>query len=514
LAAEAKAKADAEALQAKQVAEEKARVEEEARQAKLVADAKAKADAEALQAKLAADAKAKADMEALQAKLLADAKVKADAEATAKAKAEAEAKKLQEEEDARQAKLAADAKAKADAEALKAQQVAEEKARAEEQTRQAKLAADAKAKADAEALQAKLAADAKAKADMEALQAKLLADAKAKADAEATEKLKAEEETRLLREEEERQAKLAADKAKADAAAAALAAKAKDDTGKAIENLTQSVESTSKVQTDLLDQFKATVANKQKDLNDLKEENDLSEKGIYKEPKPFKSVAAENSQIEALKVQIADANASMKNEIAKLTNLYNDRLKKFPKDDPLNKAYLEKINELKAAQLKMESEGAALIADLERIKTGTEIERKRRIKRAAYENDEGRYAQDIAALKRIKETTKVSSTPLKANDFDFGEEQSNMQIIKNIKNSDSGYYLILAVHNSVEKRDEFLIKAVAAGLTDVNFFYNVTTSKYYIYYEKYDGLQEATKALEAKGNKPYNGRMAVVKVEN
>jgi len=350
---------------------------------------------------------------------------------------------------------------------------------------------------------------------MEAAQAKLLADAKAKADAEATERLRAEEETRQLKEEEERQARLAAEKAKADAEAAARAAAAKDETAKAIENLTQSIEGTSKTQNDLLDQFKATVANKQKDLNDLKEENDLSEKGIYREPKPFKSVAAENSQLEALKAQLADASRIQKDEIAKLTNLYNERLKKVPnKNDALNKAYLEKINQLKAAQLKMEMEGAALLADLERIKTETEIEKKRRIKRAAYENDEGRYAQDVAALKRIKETTKVSSTPLTASDFDFGEDQSNMQIIKNIKNSESGFYMILAVHNSVEKRDQFLTKAVAAGLTDINFFYNVTTSKYYIYYEKFDGLQEATKALEAKGSKPYNGKMAIVKVEN
>ncbi|KAF2506442.1 hypothetical protein E0W73_21315, partial [Flavobacterium foetidum] len=380
-------------------------------------------------------------------------------------------------------------------------QAAEEKARAEEEARQAKLAAEAKAKADAEALKAQLAAEAKAKADAEALQKKQAAEEKARA------------------EEEARQAKLAAEaKAKADAEAlqAKLAAEAaaKDETAKAIDNLTQSLEGVGKVQTDLLAQFKATVANKQKDLNDLKEENDLSEKGIYKEPKPFKSVAAENSQIEALKIQIAEANTSMKNEIAKLTNLYNERVKKFPKNDPLNRAYLEKINELKAAQLKMELEGAALLSDLERIKTETEIERKRRIKRAAYENDQGRYAQDLAALKRIKETTKASNTPLTASDFDFGEEQSNMQIIKNIKNSENGYYLILAVHNSVEKRDEFLTKAVAAGRSDINFFYNVTTSKYYIYYEKFDGLQEATKALEAKGNKPYNGNMAIVKVEN
>ena len=362
---------------------------------------------------------------------------------------------------------------------------------------------------------------------MQAAQAKLLADQKAKADAEATERLRAEEETRQLRlAEEAREAKLLADaKAKADAEAlqAKLAADAlakaasapKDDTAKAIENLTQSIESSTKNQKDLLSQFNTTVANKQRDLNDLREENDLSEKGIYKEPKPFKSVAAENSQLEALKLQLAEANRAQSDEIAKLTNLYNERLKKFPnKNDELNKAYLEKINQLKAAQLKMEQDSAVLLSNLERIKAETEIEKKRRIKRAAYENDQGRYAQDVAALKRIKETTKLSSTPLTASDFDFGEDQSNMQIIKNIKNADNGYYLIIAVHSSVEKRDQFLTKAVAAGRTDVNFFYNVTTSKYYIYYEKFDGLSEATKALEAKGNKPYNGKMAIVKVEN
>ena len=567
--AEAKAKADAEALQAKLVADAKAKADAEALQAKLAADAKAKADAEALQAKLVADAKAKADMEALQAKLLADARVKADAEATAKAKADAEAKQLQQAEEARQAKLAADAKAKADAEALKARLAADAKAKADAEAlqaklaadakakadaeaqqaklaadakakadaeaqkaklaadakakadaevQQAKLAADAKAKADAEAQQAKLAADAKAKADMEALQAKLLADAKVKADAEAAEKLKAEEETRQLKlAEEARQAKLAADaKAKADAEEQArLAAAAKDETAKAMDNLSESIDISGKAQDDLLAQFKATVASKQKDLDDLREENDLSEKGIYKEPKPFKSLAAENSKLEALKSEIVLASRRQNAEIAKLTDLYNERLKKVPnKNDALNKAYLDKINQLKAAQIQSDKDNSQMLSSLERIKTETEIERKRRIKSAAYENDQGRYAQDVAALKRIKETTKVSNTPLTPSDFDFGEDQSNMQIIKNIKNSDSGYYLIIAVHSSVEKRDEFLKKAVAAGSSDVNFFYNVTTSKYYIYYEKFGDLSQAQKALETKGSKPYNGKMAIVKVEN
>ena len=516
LAADAKAKADAEALQAKLAADAKAKADAEAQQAKLAADAKAKADAEAQKAKLAADAKAKADAEAQQAKLAADAKAKADAEAQqAKLAADAKAKA---DAEARQAKLAADAKAKADAEAQQAKLAADAKAKADAEAQQAKLAADAKAKADAEAQQAKLAADAKAKADMEALQAKLLADAKVKADAEAAEKLKAEEETRQLKlAEEARQAKLAADaKAKADAEEQArLAAAAKDETAKAMDNLSESIDISGKAQDDLLAQFKATVASKQKDLDDLREENDLSEKGIYKEPKPFKSLAAENSKLEALKSEIVLASRRQNAEIAKLTDLYNERLKKVPnKNDALNKAYLDKINQLKAAQIQSDKDNSQMLSSLERIKTETEIERKRRIKSAAYENDQGRYAQDVAALKRIKETTKVSNTPLTPSDFDFGEDQSNMQIIKNIKNSDSGYYLIIAVHNSVEKRDEFLKKAVAAGRSDVNFFYNVTTSKYYIYYEKFGDLSQAQKALETKGSKPYNGKMAIVKVEN
>ena len=525
LAADTKAKADAEA-ERKRLAAQNSSADAEAAKAKLAAENKAKVDAEAAaKAKLEAENKAKADAEAAaKAKLAADAKAKADAEAAAKAKLDAE-NKAKADAEAAQAKLVADAQAKA--EAAEAKRKAEAKAKAEAADLQSILAADAKAKADAEALQAKLDADAKAKADMQAAQAKLLADQRAQADAEATERLKAEEETRQLRlAEEAREAKLLADaKAKADAEAlqAKLAADAlakaasapKDDTAKAIDDLTQSIENSVKNQKDLLSQFNTTVANKQRDLNDLKEENDLSEKGIYKEPKPFKSVAAENSQLEALKTQLADANRIQKDEIAKLTNLYNERLKKFPnKNDALNKAYLDKINQLKAAQLKMEEDSATLLSNLERIKAETEIEKKRRIKRAAYENDQGRYAQDVAALKRIKETTKVSSTPLTASDFDFGEDQSNMQIIKNIKNSDSGYYLIIAVHNSVEKRDQFLAKAIAAGRSDVNFFYNVTTSKYYIYYEKFEGLSEATKALEAKGTKPYNGKMAIVKVEN
>ncbi|MDI5889020.1 PorP/SprF family type IX secretion system membrane protein [Flavobacterium yafengii] len=526
LAADAKAKADA--LAKAKIATDTKPKPDAVAQAKLAADAKAKADALA-QAKLAADAKAKADALA-QAKLAADAKAKADALAQAKIAADAKAKadalaqaKLDTDNKAKadalaQAKLAADAKVKADALA-QAKLAADNKAKADALA-QAKLDTDNKAKADALA-QAKLDADNKAKADALA-QAKLAADAKAKADALAQAKLDADNKAKA---DALAQAKLAADnKAKADALAQAkldaenkakLAATPKDATTKSMDDLSKLVEESKNTQQQLLMRLGETVANKEKDLKELKEENDLSEKGIFKEPKPFKSVSAENNALEALKLELVEVNKTQTVKIRELENLYKERLKKVPnKDDETNQYYLKAIETLKQEQLKVLQSNTNLIASLEKIKTDTEIEKKRRIKRAGFENDQSRYLKDKATLSLIKEKTAFSSVPLKAEDFDSGDEQSTMQILKNIKNVESGYYLVVAVHDNVAKRDEFLTKAVAAGQTNIDFFYDINTSKYFIYYNKFDNIEEAKKALESKGSKPYNGKMSLAKIEN
>ena len=516
IAADAKAKADALA-KVKLATDTKAKSDALAQQ-KLAADAKAKADALA-QAKLAADAKAKADALAQQ-KLAADAKAKADALAQQKLAADAKAKA----DTLAQQKLAADAKAKADALAqqklaadakAKADTLAQEKLVADAKAQadalaQAKLAADAKAKADALA-QAKLEADAKAKSDALA-QAKLAADAKAKADALAQEKLAADAKAKA---DALAQAKLAADaKAKSDSIAKAKVLP-KDDIAKSMDNIAVTLENSKKTQQQLLANLNATVSAKQKDLQEMKEENDLSEKGIFKEPKPFKSTVGENNALEALNLQIAEVNKIQNDKIKELEGLYNQRIKKVSdKNEALNQYYLKTIQTLKTEQSQAVQSNKDLVSSLEKIKIATEIEKKRRIKRAAFVNEQDRFTQDKATLNRIKETTPYSAIPLKAADFDYGEEQANMQILKSIKNVDSGYYLVVAVHSDVAKRDAFLTKTVAAGQSNVNFFYDVNTSKYFIYYDKFDNIEEAKKALQSKGSTPYNGKMSIAKIEN
>ena len=104
----------------------------------------------------------------------------------------------------------------------------------------------------------------------------------------------------------------------------------------------------------------------------------------------------------------------------------------------------------------------------------------------AYDNEEDRYIKDRAALKQIKQFTPLSTVKLKPSDFDSGKELgNNIQIIKNIKNKEAGFYLVIAVHTQISKRNTFLEKTVAAGQNNIDFFFDVNTNKYYIYYQKF-----------------------------
>ena len=479
---EAKAKADKEA-QAK-LAEEKL-FEDDAAKAKLIAEDRAKSQTEQ---RLAAKAKAEE-----QAKRLAQAKAEAEEQARV-------------EEEARLAQIAAEAKAKEEAEAKRLAQAkaeAEEQARVAEEVRLAQIAAEAKAKVEAEA---KRVAQAKAEADE---QARLAEEAR----------IKAEEETKAKQiAEEARLAQLAVEdeKIKEEVIDAVVVPVASDDKAKSMESLIELTDNSKIEQQDLLDKLSETIASRQKDLDNLKEENDLSEQGIVKDtPKVFKSVSAENAALQSLKVEIDDKIQSQNVKINEVEDLYNERLKDVPnKDDSVNVFYLKKIQGLKTQQKQIIQSKASLLSKLENIKVATEIEKKRRIKRAAYDNQEVRYQKDRATLNQIKQNTQLSSIPLTLNDFDFGEEQSNIQIIKDVKNVESGYYLVIAVHSDVDKRNDFLTKAVSSGQTDVDFFYDVSTSQYFIYYKKFDTVDGANGFIQAKGNEPYNSRMSIVKIEN
>src|SRR5690554_2322073 len=496
LAAEAaaRAQADEEARLAAEAAAQ-AQAEEAAR---LAAEAAAQAQAEEA-ARLAAEAAARAQADE-EARLAAEAAAQAEAEAAARCQAEAAAR--------------AAAEAAAQAQAEEAARVAAEAAAQAQAEEEARLAAEAAAQAQAEEA-ARLAAEAAAQAQAEEA-ARLAAEAAAQAQAEEAARLAAEAAARAQAEEAARLAAEAAAQAQVENAEPDAQITQKDDLAKSMYSLTETTKESKLVQEELLSRLDDAIAIKDQDLKDLRKENDLSEQGIYLEPKPFKSITAENRVLAALQADLDRAMAERNKTIKELEELYIQRIKKGSnKDDATSKYYLETIQSIRAEQQQSEKIKARLVSTLETINVQTEIERRRRIKRAQFDNEKDRFLKDLAALERIKATTPLSNTPLTPEDFYFGEKQSgNVQILKGVQNVDTGFYMIIAVHDNAKDRDAFLEKVVSTGQNNINFFFDVNTSKYFIYYQKFDNLDEAMNKLQSKGDKAYNGNMSVVKIEN
>ena len=444
-----------------------------------------------------------------QAKLAEVERIKDEGEAKVKQEAEALVKEEQEE----QARIAEAAIERAEEEA-KAKQIEDARVKAQ-QEEQARKAEAARIEADKVA-KAKQAEEVRVKAQQEE-QARIAEAARIEADKVAKAKLAAEALVKAQQEEQTRIAETARVKAEEEK----IEEEKEEKIGEialdeVLIEFKKSTEAFKNAQESLLDKLSDKIASKNQDLNELKEENDLSEQGIYKAPKAFKSVSAENAVIESLKLEIDNSIILGETKISEIEALYRERLKKVKsRDDSVNVEYLNTIQALKSEQQQAINIKQNLISTLDDIKEATDFERRRRIKRAAYDNEDDRYNKDRATLERIKNFTNPSTEPLTKEDFDTGEALSNIQIVKDVNNVEAGYYLVVAVHNDVSKRDEFLEKAVAAGQKDINFFFNVNTNKYYIYYEKFDYIGEAKASLDTSiGSKPYNSKMSMVKIEN
>mgnify|MGYP003144007307 FL=1 len=331
----------------------------------------------------------------------------------------------------------------------------------------------------------------------------------------------AEEQPRIAAQEQiivdtEEQARLVAEEEVRIAAEKLLISNPTDNVGKSISALTLETERSNETQIQLIVDLESAVAIKKNDLKELKEENDLSEQNIYVAPKPFKSLSEENEAIERLKISLDTIRSDQNKKIAALESLLAERVISFT--DPIDETNLyfkNKIDILKLEQEKVIRNRESLVSSLEQISIATDFERKRRIKRATFDNDQDRYTQDRNTLDSLKQNVTLRITELSLELIDFGRERNNnIQILKNIEQTESGYYLILAIHSTVIKRDKFLVQVISSGNKEVDFFFNVSTSEYYIYSKKFDSINEAQRELASKSDEPYNEKLNIIKIEN
>lgn len=391
---------------------------------------------------------------------------------------------------------------KINTETEEAKKIAQEKQALTEAEEAKKIAEEERIKTEAE----------KAKRIAEERQAIIKAEQAAIIAEEGRKKEAAEEAIRIAKEE---QARVEAEEL-AQLAAPASVEKPTDPVGESMNLLREQAAAATIKQTDLLNELQEAVTIKQNDLRDLKEENDLSEQGIFVTPKPFKSISAENQNIENIRIALDTIILEQSKKIDRIESLLKIRTKKVKdKNDPTNEYYRTTIAELKEVQQRSKRFRESMVSSLESISAATAFERKRRIKKAGYDNDKDRYQQDRIALNILRNSVSPNNKPLTTEDFDFGVERTNsIQILKNVQNTESAYYLVLATHDTKEARDSFLEKVIASGYNEIDFFYDVTTTRYYIYYKKFETIEEAKSTQTYLNGSPYADKASIVKIEN
>lgn len=108
-------------------------------------------------------------------------------------------------------------------------------------------------------------------------------------------------------------------------------------------------------------------------------------------------------------------------------------------------------------------------------------------------------------------TNQVSKVQKEVQNFD---NPNIIQIIRELDNTENGYYLILGSFTDALKKDAFLKTLKSTGLNNANFFFHKKSSNYLVYQEKFNDLGDAQKALKTSINLASQRKIKIVKVEN
>ena len=473
--------------------------------------------------------KTKAQKDKENAEKLANAKLERERLA-AEAAANAEKNRLANEEAARL--KAAEDKAKLEApvniQAEKDRLAAEEAARIKAAADKAKAEAAAKAQAEKDRLASEEAARLKSAEKAKSDKARAAAAAKTQAEKD---RLAAEEATRL---------KAAADKAKSEAAAKAQAEKDKlsteealrkklesDESNKAVEAFKKDIETKSNASDELTKSLEAIVKERDADLKEFLLENTLNADGTVRGPKGFVNTKEENAKLENLKSRISLNKVEFDKlirdfEASNIQRLKEIKAKGISDTDakPLNDYYQKMLNDLKQKRETFNRLEKEADLKIQKIKDEKEAERLRRIKKADYDSETERNRRNQEYLEGLKKNQEVVGGNDTAPKNKEGESTNNpnaiidIPIIKKLTDVSAGYYLVLKTFSNLEETKAYLSTVISAGGgANVNFFYNLHNSTYYVYIAKADTMGDANQELKAKGTKTYNKNMFIAKVE-
>ncbi len=306
-----------------------------------------------------------------------------------------------------------------------------------------------------------------------------------------------------------------------------------------VEKLRLILDANKKIQDVLIWKLDSLATTMERDLAELKEKDiETLEESKRLERESYKNIGETNKLIIQLKKDLAENRkifTGAMQKVQRLTVQENQEYKKKVRENLSDKdrVAIEEMNKLNTTQLISERRNEALFTKIEAIDAEKKTELKRKITKATFYSSEAREYDDKLALVKLqrhqkeiveskKDVASVNETMpesaevrKKLNDNVIDNNRpTRIEIIRNLKDLENGFYLVADTFEDAKLRDEFALKISDSGEIQTSFFYNVNNFSYYVYVKKYDTSDEAIYAYNQKINKPNFDKLFIVHIQN
>ena len=303
-----------------------------------------------------------------------------------------------------------------------------------------------------------------------------------------------------------------------------------------VEKLRLVLDANKKIQDVLIGKLDSLASTMERDLADLKNSDvETLEESKKLEKESHQNIIETDKLILGLKRDLAENRkiyTGIMQKVHRITVQENQEYKKKVKanlsDNDL--ASIAEINKLSEDQLANEKKNDALLAKVATIDAEKKDELKRKISKATFYSSEAREYDDKLAqvkLQRYQKTAEETRKDVATNttlpeaseirkelNENIVDEKhpTKMEIIRNLKDLEEGYYMVAQVADEASQRDAFAIKFTDAGETKTSFFYNVNTLSYYVYTKIFKTADEAIYEYRTKVNNPLFSSLFIVQI--
>lgn len=304
-----------------------------------------------------------------------------------------------------------------------------------------------------------------------------------------------------------------------------------------VEKIRLILDANKKIQEVLIGKLDSLAVVMENDLIDIKNKDvETIEESKKLEKESYKNISETNKLITQLKQDLAEnrkifSGAMMK--VQRLTVQENQEYKKKVRENLSNKdlASIDDINKLNQSQLANEEKNKVVLTKIEAIDTEKKNELKKKISKATFYSSEAREYDDKLAMVKLqryqrnatdngKEVAsaeeKIEPTEIrkKLNEVIVDTSKpTNIEIIRNLKELEDGYYLVTKIFPDAKERDEHALKLTDSGETKTSFFYNINNFMYYVYSKAFKTADEAIYEYNLKLSKPLFEGVFIVQIQ-